>query len=198
MTDRLSRGFYARPTLVVARDLLNQRLVHLREGQRLSGHIVEVEAYVGMDDAASHARFGKTERNAAMFGPPGHAYVYLIYGIHHCLNVVTAAPETPAAILIRALEPIEGLDVQQQLRGEGRALEELTSGPGRLCQALDINRRFDGADLCAPDAKLWLEREPAPPEDHVAQGPRIGVTGDERALTAPWRFYIQNNPWVSR
>jgi DNA-3-methyladenine glycosylase len=194
--DRLSRAFYARPTLTVARDLLNQRLVRLREGQRLAGRIVEVEAYIGMDDAASHARFGKTDRNAAMFGLPGHAYVYLIYGIHHCLNVVTATPQTPAAILIRALEPVEGLDVQQQLRGEDRTLEELTSGPGRLCEALDIDRRFDGADLCASNAVLWLEPGTGPAE--IEQGPRVGVTGDERALTVPWRFYVKGNPWVSR
>jgi DNA-3-methyladenine glycosylase len=133
-----------------------------------------------------------------MFGPPGHAYVYLIYGIHHCLNVVSATPQTPAAILVRALEPIEGIDVQRQLRGEERTLEELTSGPGRLCQALDIDRHFDGADLCASEAELWLEPEPEPTPVEIAQGPRIGVTGDERALTVPWRFYVQGNSWVSR
>ncbi|MFP4345451.1 MAG: DNA-3-methyladenine glycosylase [Anaerolineales bacterium] len=198
MSSKLPRSFYARPTLIVARGLLNQRLVRIFERRRLSGRIVEVEAYSGMDDAASHARFGETERNAAMFGPPGHAYVYLIYGIHHCLNLVTEEPGFPAAILIRALEPIEGLEVQQRLRGPERPFEELTRGPGRLCQALAIDRGFDGLDLCASESPLWVEEEPGAPPEAIARSPRVGVTGDQEARSVPWRFFIQDNPWVSR
>ena len=148
MPQTLPRDFFARPTLLVARELLGQRLVRHWEGQRLAGRIVEVEAYIGMDDLASHARFGKTKRNAAMFGPPGCAYVYLIYGMYACLNLVTEAENFPAAVLIRALEPIEGIEIQQQRRGASVALRDLARGPGRLCQALAIDRSLDGW-MCA-------------------------------------------------
>ena len=197
MNNPLPRQFYARPTLAVARALLNQRLVRRLDDQRLSGRIVEVEAYIGTDDAASHARFGKTERNAAMFGPPGHAYVYLIYGMHHCLNVVTEEAGRAAAILIRALEPEEGVEIQQRQRGD-RPPEALTNGPGKLCQALAIDLRFDGADLCAPDTSLWLESAPLLPDHHVVATPRVNVTGDREARTVPWRWYVKDNPWVSQ
>jgi len=194
--QRLPHTFFAHDTLTVARAVLGQRVVRLYQGERLSGRIVEVEAYLGEDDLACHARSGQTARNAAMFGPPGHAYVYLIYGMYHCLNLVTECAGTPAAILIRALEPEEGLATQQQLR-QGRPLRDLTRGPGRLCQALAIDRTLNGHDLCAPDAALWLEAAPLPPDAIIAQSPRINVRGDERALTVPWRYYLQGNPWVS-
>ena len=193
----LTTEFYARATPIVARELLQKRLVRRLDGRRLSGRIVEVEAYIGTDDEASHARFGKTNRNAAMFGPPGHAYVYLIYGVHHCLNVVTEKTDQAAAILLRALEPEEGIEIQQQNRGN-RPFKTLTNGPGKLCQALDIDLRFDGADLCAPDAALWIEDASALADDAVVASPRINVTGDERARTVPWRWHIKDNPWVSR
>ncbi|MGC9357195.1 MAG: DNA-3-methyladenine glycosylase [Anaerolineae bacterium] len=198
MSGKLPREFYARPTLTVAREVLNQRLVRLYKGQRLAGRIVEVEAYIGMEDEASHARFGRTERNAAMFGSPGHAYVYLIYGIHHCLNLVTGEEGFPAALLVRAVEPMEGLDVQQQLRGPERPFRDLTRGPGRLCEALAIDKGFDGVDLCAPDTQLWVEEDETAPEGDIAQSPRIGVTGNTEARTVSWRFYIKDNRWVSR
>ncbi len=194
---RLTRAFFDRDTLVVARHLLGRRLVRMLDGERLSGRIVEVEAYVGEDDQASHARSGRTERNAPMYGPPGHAYVYLIYGMHHCLNTVTEREGFPAAVLIRALEPMEGMDRMRELRG-GRTDLPLTSGPARLCQALAIDRGFDGADLCASDALLFLEEGVSVPDDAVDRGPRIGVRGDERALTAAWRFYLRDNRHVSR
>jgi DNA-3-methyladenine glycosylase len=198
MTHRLNRDFFARDTLTVARELLGRRLVRtLNSGQRLSGCIVEVEAYVGEDDQASHARPGRTKRNTPMYGPPGQAYVYLIYGMHHCLNVVTEREGFPAAVLIRALEPLEGIDRMRELRG-GRPDLPLTSGPARLCQALDIDRRFDRADLCAPDALLFLEGHTAIPDEAVATGPRIGVRGNERAVTIPWRFHVRGNRFVSR
>jgi DNA-3-methyladenine glycosylase len=132
-----------------------------------------------------------------MYGPPGCVYVYLIYGMYHCFNVVAEHVGFPAAILIRALEPLEGLEVMRERRG-GRPDEQLTSGPGRLCQALCIDRQFDGVDLCAPHARLFLESgEPVPDED-VAIGPRINVRGDETAVSAPWRFYVAGNRYVSR
>jgi DNA-3-methyladenine glycosylase len=195
--SRLNRDFFARNTLTVARELLGQRLVRVLDRERLSGRIVEVEAYVGEDDQASHARPGRTKRNTPMYGPPGQAYVYLIYGMHHCLNVVTEREGFPAAVLIRALEPLEGIDRMRELRG-GRPDLPLTSGPARLCQALDIDRRFDRADLCAPDALLFLEGHTAIPDEAVATGPRIGVRGNERAVTIPWRFHVRGNRFVSR
>ena len=202
---RLTRAFFARDTLTVARELLGQRLVRVLDGVRLSGRIVEVEAYVGEEDQASHARFGRTKRNAPMYGPPGHAYVYFIYGMHHCLNIVTERDGFPAAILIRALEPLEGIRAMRTRRwpepAEGRRNRsdvQLASGPARLCQALDIDRRFDGADLCATDALLFAEEDAALPDEAVATGPRVGVRGDEAAVTVPWRFYVRDNLNVSR
>jgi DNA-3-methyladenine glycosylase len=203
--SHLSRAFFARDTLIVARELLGHRLVCVLDGARLSGRIVEVEAYVGEGDQASHARFGRTRRNASMYGPPGHAYVYFIYGIHHCLNVVTERDGYPAAALIRALEPLEGLEEMRVRRWPGsaegprnRSDMQLTSGPARLCQALGIDRRFDGADLCAPAALLFLEEDASIPDGAVVTGPRIGVRGDEVAVTIPWRFYVRDSQHVSR
>jgi len=193
---RLSREFYARDTLVVARQLLGQRLVRRLESARLSGRIVEVEAYVGETDRACHAACGRTARNAVMYGPPGHAYVYFIYGMHHCLNVVTADEGFPAAVLIRALEPVEGLETMRRLR-RGRPDRELTNGPAKLCQALAIDRTFNGLDLCA-DGPLFIEAGPSVDDADVETGPRVGVRGDEAALTAPWRFFVRGNPFVSR
>jgi DNA-3-methyladenine glycosylase len=195
--QRLAKRFYARDTLTVARSLLGQRLVRLRDGERLSGAIVEVEAYVGEGDAACHASRGRTRRNATMYGPPGHAYVYLIYGMYHCLNLVTGSEGEPAAVLIRGLEPLEGLETMGKLRSrtEPRAL---ASGPGRLCQALDIDRTFNGADLCASHAQLFLEKSVPVPDTAVACGPRVGVTGDAKAISVPWRLYVQDSRFVSR
>ncbi len=197
MTIKISRAFFERNTTLVAREILGKRLVRIVDGERLSGIIVEVEAYIGQDDQASHARPGRTARNASMFGPPGHAYVYLIYGIHHCLNIVTEQEGYPAALLIRALEPKEGLKSMRARRG-GRTDLPLTSGPARLCQALAIDQSLDGADLCTPEANLFLEEDRTIPDEAIATGPRIGVRGDETAITVPWRFYIENNSYVSR
>ena len=193
---RLDRDFFARDTLDVARDLLGRRLVRVLDSRRVSGRIVETEAYVGVEDQASHASPGLTRRNASMFGPPGHAYVYLIYGIHHCLNVVTEAEGSPAAVLIRALEPLEGLSIMRRRRG-GRSDEELTAGPGRLCEALAIDLRFDGADLCSSEAFLFVEPGVVVPGPDVAAGPRVNVSGDTKAVGAPWRFHVRGNPFVS-
>ena len=192
---RLTRAFYARDTLTVARDLLGQRLVRHWAGQELVGRIIEVEAYV-QDDAACHASRGRTARNAVMFSPPGHAYVYFIYGMHHCFNVVTEPKGSAAAVLVRAVEPLAGIDVMRQNRG-GRQGPELTNGPAKLCYALGIDRVLNGADLVSGQA-LWLERGIAVEDACLASGPRIGVRGDERALTAPWRLWVEGHPYVSR
>lgn len=197
---RLMRAFFARDTLSVARDLLGRRLVRVLDGERISGKIVETEAYVGEEDEASHASPGPTERNASMYGPPGHAYVYLIYGMYHCFNVVTERKGYPAAVLIRALEPMEGLSFMRDLRGRvgARDRRKLTSGPGRLCQALAIDQSHDGLDLCASHARLFLEQGESVAEDAVATSPRINVRGDEAAVSAPWRFRVRDNPHMSR
>lgn len=192
----LPREFYARDTLLVARELLGQRLVRWLNGERLSGRIVEVEAYIGETDQACHASCGRTARNAVMYGPPGHAYVYFIYGMHHCLNVVTEREGFPAAVLIRALEPLEGVATMRRLR-PGRPDRELTNGPAKLCQALDIDRTFNRIDLCA-HGPLFIEAGTPVSEADVGTSPRVGVRGDERALTAPWRFFVRGNPFVSR
>jgi DNA-3-methyladenine glycosylase len=197
VVSHLSRDFFARNTLTVARDLLGQQLVRVLDGKRLSGRIVEVEAYIGEKDQACHARSGRTKRNAPMYGPPGHAYVYFVHGMHYCFNVVTEREGFPAAVLIRALEPLEGIEVMRELRG-GRPSLPLTSGPARLCQALDIDQRFDGADLCTLDALLFLEEDAPIPDEAVATGPRIGVRGDEVAVTIPWRLYVRDSRHVSR
>ena len=193
---RLPREFYDRPTLTVARELLGQRLVRSLDGQRLVGRIVEVEAYLGETDQASHARPGRTRRNAPMYGPPGHAYVYFIYGMYYCLNAVTEAEDSPAAVLIRALEPWGGIDTMRDHR-PGRSDRDLTSGPGKLCQALAIDRTLNNTDLCQ-GGSLWIEADTPVPDAQVATSPRIGVRGDEHARTVPWRFYVRGHPCLSR
>ena len=214
--ERLQRAFYARDTLTVARHLLGQRLVRILDsstgltadgstelaagGQRLSGRIVEVEAYIGQGDQACHAARGLTPRTKVMFGPPGFAYVYFIYGMYHCLNVVTEREGFPAAVLIRALEPLEGLPLMRHLR-QNRPDGELTNGPGKLCQALGITREMNGIDMVRSDV-LFIEKETEKetpvPDEAVQTTPRIGVRGDERALTVPWRFVIRGSPFCSR
>ncbi|MBN1935392.1 MAG: DNA-3-methyladenine glycosylase [Anaerolineae bacterium] len=195
MINRLPRAFYNRDTLTVARELLGKRLVRQIDDLHIVGRIVETEAYTE-DDAACHASRGRTPRTAVMFGPPGHAYVYFIYGMHYCFNVVTEAEDTAGAVLIRALEPIEGLD-EMLVRRKGRSGVNLTNGPAKLCYALGIDRALNGIDLAASD-QLWIEDAPAVADIQIAHGPRIGVRGDQRALTVEWRFWVQGNEYVSR
>ena len=192
----LPRAFYDRDTVQVARDLLGALLVREIDGQFLVGRIVETEAYVGLDDKASHASVGLTERNQVMFGPPGYAYVYVIYGVHHCLNVVTEQEGFPAAVLIRALEPLAGIEMMRQHRG-GRPDVELTNGPGKLCQALGIDLNLYGHDL-TQGTVLWIAEGVPVDDKDVVIGPRVGVRGDRRARTVPWRFAIHGNPYVSK
>ena len=194
--SRLEQDFYRRSTLTVARELLGKRLVRVVDGQRLSGLIVEVEAYIGEDDAACHAACGRTPRNEAMYGPSGHAYVYFIYGMHHCLNVVTEETGFPAAVLIRDLEPLEGLDIMRRYRS-GKPDRELTNGPAKLCQALAIEMGFNGVDLCTGEV-LFIEEGQMVAQEEVGTSPRIGIKANELAMSVPWRFYLQGNAFVSR
>ena len=176
----------------VARDLLGWEVESTVGGVRTSGRIVEVEAYTGPDDPASHAaeRIGRTRRNSSMFGPPGIAYVYLIYGMHWCLNVVTGREGFPAAVLVRALEPLAGEATMAARRGRNR---DLCSGPARLCQALGVTGELDGHTLDRAPLRL-VPRKPVP-DGSVARSPRIGVT---RARDRELRFFLQGNPHLSR
>ena len=198
---RFPREFFARPTLAVARDLLGARLVRQLDGARLSGVVVECEAYIGQDDTACHASRGRTARTEVMYGPPGYAYVYFTYGIHWMLNVVTENEGFPAAILLRAIQPMEGIPTMRALRqaqGNPRSERELTSGPARLTQALAVDKALNDADLVAGD-QLWLESGDAVPDDAVERGPRIGINYAAQAdRLAPWRIWALHNPFVSR
>jgi DNA-3-methyladenine glycosylase len=192
--SRLDRSFFARDSLEVAPDLLNLLLV----GHRATGRIVEVEAYAGERDPASHAYRGKTPRNATMFGPPGHLYVYLTYGMHFCANVVCGPVGEASAVLLRALAPVDGLDLMRERRALARSDRELCSGPGRLCQALGISRDDDGADLVSGDSDLALRSDGVAAGSPV-RGTRVGLSersGEARALR--WRFAVRGDPNVSR
>jgi DNA-3-methyladenine glycosylase len=200
MSKRLPHSFFARDTLTVARDLLGRLLVRELAGERLAGRIVEVEAYMGSDDAASHAHRGWTSRNAVMFGPPGITYVYFIYGVHWMLNIVAKPPDadTPAAVLIRALAPEEGLETIAQRRA-GRREHEWTSGPARLTMALGIDEGLNHLDLTAPESPLYLETGCPVPDSQVQIGPRIGVSyAAEPWRSKPWRFWVADDLHVSR
>lgn len=183
-TRKITRDFYARETLTVARELIGMHLVHSEGGSIRAGRIVETEAYQGPQDLAAHSSRGRTLRTEVMFGPPGHAYVYFIYGFWYCLNIVTEAKDVPHAVLLRALEPVTGID-------------DKTWGPGLLCRAMHIDKKLNGVDLCG-DA-LWLERPPAssrrPPR--IARSARIGVEYAGRWARRPWRFYDRDSRYVS-
>lgn len=191
-TQTLSPTFFARPVLEVARDLLGCTLVSTVGGERVSGVIVETEAYGGPDDPASHAatRSGKTARNAVMFGPAGRAYVYRIYGVHWCMNVVTGPEDDAQAVLIRGLEPLEGHDTMLARRHHRTPL---CAGPGRVGEALGITGVLYGHDLAQPPLQLLRGR--SVPERDVAVSGRIGVRA---AADWPYRFYVRGSPGVSR
>lgn len=186
----LTTTFYARDTRLVARELLGQRLVchDAASGARLAGIIVETEAYCP-NDSASHAFRGKTARNSAMFMAAGHVYVYFIYGMHFCLNVVTDAEDIGAAVLIRAVSPQEGIDIMQA-RQPKLNLATLCNGPGRLCKAFGIDRRFNARSLLTPADGIWIEASAPIPDSQVRCTPRIGISGDEAAKQALWRWRI--------
>ncbi|MGH9991340.1 MAG: DNA-3-methyladenine glycosylase [Nitrososphaera sp.] len=197
MTDCPSASFYARPTAIVARALLGKKLVRMmkRRGRlvRLAGKIVETEAYGSDDDPASHAWAGQTRRNSVMFGDAGRAYVYFTYGNHFCINV-SAKPKTEAAgaVLIRAIEPIEGIEIMKQMRPVYNDLS-LGSGPGKLTQALNITSRLNGVNMTDPESVLHIEQGRIP--SHILSTPRIGIT---RATGKNWRFLDPASSHVSR
>lgn len=198
-TAILPRSFYDRPTLVVARELLGAYLVKRENAETWSGAmIVETEAYRGRDDKACHAAGGKTARNEVMFGPPGHAYVYFTYGMHHCLNAVTEALEFPAAVLLRAAQPLLNLESMRERR-TGRKDRELLAGPGCLCAGLGIDRSFNTVDLTHPDSRLRIVRGQRVPNSAVDTSSRVGLSkhsGDSRFL--PWRTFVRDSPYLSR
>jgi len=196
------RRFYGRAPKLVAPELLGKILVRRQGRKLLAGRIVEVEAYLGQDDPASHAFRGPTDRNRVMFGPPGFAYVYFTYGMHYCVNVTCMKEGTAGAVLIRALEPLVGIEemaVNRDLNlsldtGIAGGLKALTSGPARLCEALDITRtRDDGKDLTSPRSDLWIASDRSRTGE-IACGARVGIT---QAADWPLRFYVAGNPFVS-
>ena len=194
----ITRDFYSRPTLTVARELLGRRLVRQIDGRQLVGRIVETEAYIGKNDSACHATKGRTPRTEVMFGPPGHAYIYLVYGMHHMLNLVTEGQDFPAAVLIRAVEPLAGIDLMRTRRPRVTHDSNLTNGPGKLCQALAIDRTLLNWDVTL-GRDLWLEPGEALPQAAVAAGPRIGIAyARPEDQAAPWRFWVRHNRFVSR
>lgn len=200
---------FDRPTLKVCRSLMGQRLVHLDSaGQRLSGMIVEAEAYIGREDLACHARAGRTPRNEVMWGPPGCAYVYFTYGMHWMLNLVAEKDGFPAAVLLRAILPVEGEPIMRKRRitwrrergAQGREpwevsdqqIASMANGPAKLCQALAIDGGWNGHDLCVPDAQLFVEKRP--PVASVTTGPRVGLNSvPEPWFSKPWRFRVDRS-----
>ena len=195
---KLPREFYTRPNVLhVARDLLGKLLVvPNKNGKRVSGKIVEVEAYRGPQDRAAHSYGGRrTKRTETMYGIGGTAYVFFVYGMYYQFNVVTGAAETPHAVLIRAVEPVEGIELMRKRR-HSQPDHHLTNGPGKLCIALDIDRRLDGDDLLGQ--KVWLEEDAKIPRSRIMSGPRIGIDYAAEWKDKPWRFWIKDNPFVSR
>ncbi len=191
LTSTVPRSFYDRSPELVARELLGKVLVHQHEGELLSGRIVETEAYLGLEDPASHAAVGRTSRNAILFGPPGFAYIYFIYGMHFCLNVSCLPDGEPGGVLFRALTPIDGVATMRRLRGlpENATPKQITGGPGRLCQALDITRSaLNGADFTLPSSPLRIiDDGQEPPEVRIT--PRIGI---QKAAERPLRFLSES------
>lgn len=193
----LGPAFFARDTTTVARDLLDKVLVREVGGERLWGRLVEVEAYLGPDDLAAHSRGGRrTARTEVMFGPPGHAYVYFTYGMHWCANAVCGGLDEGVAVLLRAAEPLRGLDTMRARRGPVAVRDrDLCSGPAKLCQALGLDRAFDGADLVTGDRGVVVVDDGVRPPRRPGNSVRIGLrAGAEH----PWRWYVDGNEHVSR
>jgi DNA-3-methyladenine glycosylase len=190
MTLRLTRSFFEQNTLVVARQLLGMRLVRLDNGQRLAGIIAECEAYHGEEDLGCHARAGLTPRTRVMYGPAGHTYVYFTYGMHWMLNFVCEAEGFPAAVLIRAIAPSDGLATIAQRRN-GQPPSRWCDGPAKLCQALNITGAQNGLDACSPQAEIFVEPAEPIPDQAVTIGPRVGLyTVPEPWKSIPWRYSI--------
>ncbi len=199
-TARPPRTFFQRDAITLARALLGQRLVRVEGGQRLAGIIVEVEAYLGVTDKAAHTYRGRrTPRNEAMYGEGGTAYVYFTYGLHHCLNVVARTHDHPEAVLLRAIEPTQGLPIMRLRRAAARRDADLCSGPAKLCQAMGIDRAFNGIDLLSSES-LFIERvrKPALPARLIEAGPRVGIDYAEEWREKPLRFWVRGSVHVSR
>ena len=191
MSRKLPRSFYDRPTLEVAREILGHRLVLTTERGRLAARIVEVEAYIGRDDPACHAAVGETKRNRVMFGRPGFAYVYFIYGMYYCFNIVTEKESFPAAVLLRAAEPLEGVDRMRINSPKGK-IESVLSGPGKFCRSLGLTKDHSGVDLTGKE--LFL-RETDEPNGDIVVTSRVGI---KKGVDLPYRFYLADSTAVSR
>ena len=189
--SKLTRGFFKRDPRLVAPELLNKILA--RDDGR-AGRIVEVEAYCGAEDPAAHTFRGPTKRNATMFGPAGHMYVYFTYGMHWCANTVCGEAGQGWGVLLRAIEPLAGLEAMREARGLPARLKDIGSGPARLTQAMGITGKFDGADLISGDRGFRVLDDGTPPPAIPVAGPRIGIS---QAKDHPWRWYVQENPHVS-
>ncbi|HEU5332871.1 MAG TPA: DNA-3-methyladenine glycosylase [Actinocrinis sp.] len=187
------RSFFDRPVLEVAPDLLGRVLVHEAADGRVAMRLTEVEAYDGPNDPGSHAYRGLSKRNATMFGPPGHVYVYFTYGMHYCMNLVCGPPKVPTGILLRGAAVIDGLDLARKRRHTAKNDNDLARGPARLVEALGVGRADDGADVCG-DGPLQLRHGTPPPEDRIRTGPRVGL---REAADFPWRFWIDADRTVS-
>jgi len=195
---KLKRSFYLREdTIEIARDLLGKLIVVPDEnGRRVSGMIVETEAYLGTTDRAAHSYNGRrTPRNEVTYGKGGHVYVFFIYGMYYQLNVVTGKVDQPHVVLIRAIEPVEGIETMRERRGAMKD-RNLTSGPGKLCIALNIDRSLNGEDLLAK--KIWLEDHRTFHEDQIATGKRIGIDYAAEDAEKPWRFWVKGNEFISK
>jgi DNA-3-methyladenine glycosylase len=195
----LKRDFYNQNAIIVARQLLGAVVVHVLDGQRVSGTIVETEAYTGLDDEASHAFRGRTPRTRPMWETTGHSYLYLNYGIHWLLNVTCEPDGQPAAVLIRAIEPLEGLDIMANHR-QGCPSRQWTNGPGKLTKALGLDGRLNSVDMTTQSSNLWIERGKYILDDDVSSGPRVGLGKriHTKWLEAPRRSWITSNQFVSR
>ena len=191
-TRIVPRKFYERPTLRVARDLLGKLIIHRPGPELLAGRIVETEAYLGVNDPAAHTARGRTERTRVIFGPPGHAYVYLCYGMYDCLNLVTEPDGAPGCVLIRALEPVAGLDGIRRRRPKAKRLRDLASGPGKLTMALGIGPEHYGADVTR--GLLTVRAFRLPRDFETVTSRRVGISA---AQELPYRFYIKDNEHVS-
>ena len=196
ITHKLPREFYAQPVLTVARQCIGKILVHRTPEGEAAGRIVEAEAYRGPLDLAAHSRRGlHTKRTTAMFGPPGHAYVYLLYGLSWAMNMVVASEGRPHAVLIRALEPVRGLELMTRRRNKPATSRELSNGPGKLTSALGITGADYGRDLCGDE--LFLEDDATIARGKIGRSPRINVDYAGEWAALPWRFYERGNRYVS-
>lgn len=194
VSDLLDRDFFDRPVEEVAPALLGQVLAHRTAEGEVAVRLTEVEAYAGPKDPASHSYRGRTARNAVMWGPPGHAYVYFTYGMHFCMNLVCGPDGTASAVLLRAGEIVDGLELARARRPRS-TVRDLARGPARLCQALAIDRAHNGLDACDPDSPLRILAGDAVDPARVRTGPRVGVSA---AKEVPWRFWIDGEPSVSQ